>query len=428
MTKVLIIGRPNVGKSSLFNRLIKKKRAVVLNSPGVTRDILKQKTCWWGRNFEVWDSGGWMEKPDSSIFSSVKKKVEQSVREADLIVFVASAHTGLTPEDVSIFKLIHNKKYLLVVNKVDHPTRFEDQIADFWKLKSSFIKTSFEKNEQVDQIVEWIIKNSKDQSRTSDGEKFSILTAGQPNVGKSTLCNKILRARRMVTSPQAHTTVDVVSSDFEFEGKKYIISDTAGVKKQSQGRLNQLAEKKTLDFFYSVDFVLLVIDPLKGFSRQDVRLLSHCLKSHKAFILAVNKWDLMKGESRLQWRKKVASALPFFPHETLVFTSAKTGLGVKQLMRKIDLMIPKILTRIPTSKLNVFFSQVVENHPPPSYGTKNIKFYYLTQTKTKPPGFTVFTNEPKGVPSSYQKFLIRKIQTGWGLKGIPIEMRFVKKT
>lgn len=427
MKKVLIIGRPNVGKSSLFNRLIKKRKALVLNFPGVTRDILKAQTRWWGREFEVWDSGGWIQNSKSSIFSSVKKFIEKAIQKVDLIIFVMDAHTGLHDEDKMIFKLIKNKKYLLVVNKMDHYKN--DQVSEFWKLGSPFITSSFEKNENIHQIVEWIFKNTEKKEEQTKEKKISILVTGQPNVGKSSLCNKILKANRMITSPTAHTTVDVVDEFFKFEGKIYNLLDTTGMRKKSR-RLNdleKLAVARTLKIFKKIDFILLVVDSQKGFSRQDIRILSYCMDQYKSVMLIINKWDLMKEHSKLKWKKKIEESLPFFSDLPLVFVSAKTGLGVHLLMKKVDELIQKIRLSIPTSQLNDFFSQTIQKAPPPLYGTKNIKFYYLTQVKTAPPGFIVFANEPKGVSSSYKKFLIKKIQNKWSLKGIPIEINFVQK-
>lgn len=428
MTKVLIVGRPNVGKSSLFNRLIKQRRSLVLDQPGVTRDIIKGLAHWWGHSFEVWDSGGLMWDTASLVFSAVQEQVQSACQEADLIIFVMDAHLGLHDEDKKIFKWIKNKKYLLVVNKVDHPRSFESQLSEFYVLGSDFIQTAFEKDDNISFIVDWIVKNSK-VSESKEKDKISLLMTGQCNVGKSSLCNLILKKNRMVTSSEAHTTVDVVDEVFQYNKKRYQILDTAGIRRKSKRleNLEKISSAKSLSYFEKTDLILLVIDGQKKFSRQDARLFSYCMEKHKTTILVVNKWDV-SSVSKLEMRKVIRQELRYFPDIPCVFISAKTGEGLGSLMKVISKCVEKNDFRISTSKLNKFFSEVVEKAPAPVYGTKNVKFYYLTQTKKTPPSFIVFTNEPKGVNSSYQKFLVKKIQEKYSLKGIPIQTTFLKKS
>ena len=431
MKKVLLIGRPNVGKSSLFNRLIKQRRALVLDLPGVTRDILKEKAFWWGGEFEVWDSGGLISKTNSVVFSSVKKSVEKAITAVDLIIFITDARAGLNREDQVIFKLIKEKKHLFVVNKVDNKNLLAEAFSEFSKLGEEFIPASFEKEDNVDKIVEWILKNSTQSSKTKKEEKsFSILLAGKSNVGKSSLCNRILSKERVIISPKEHTTVDVVNESFEYEGKKYEILDTAGIRQKSRrsNDLEKLSAAKSLVFFEKAGLILLLISADKGFHRQDLRLISYAMARHKACLLVVNKWDLKKLKStKKDWRRKVLSELPFFPDMEMVFTSAKTGLGVKTLMKKIKEQVQKVQFRVSTSELNRFTSKITQNFPCPLYGTKVVRFYYWTQVKKTPPSFIAFTNEPKGVRPSYKKFLVKQIKKQWSLPGVPVELNFIKK-
>lgn len=425
--KVLIVGRPNVGKSSLFNRLIKQRRSLVLDQPGVTRDIIKGFANWWGHSFEVWDSGG-LQKTSSVIFSAVQNQVQSACKEADLIVFVMDAHLGLHDEDKKIFKWIKNKKHLLVVNKVDHPHFFESRLNEFYTLGSDFIPASFEKDDNISLIVDWIIKNSVD-SKPKEEDKISLLITGQCNVGKSSLCNLMLKKNRMVTSPEAHTTVDVVDEVFQYNKKKYRILDTAGIRRKSRRfeNLEKISSAKSLSYFEKADLILLVIDGQKKFSRQDARLFSYCMEKHKTTLLVMNKWDLSQiGKTKM--REVIRQELRYFPDVPCVFTSAKTGVGLGRLMRVVSECMKKNSFRISTSELNQFFSKVVQQAPAPVYGAKNVKFYYLTQTNKTPPSFIIFTNEPKGVNSSYQKFLVKKIQEKYSLKGIPIQTTFLKKS
>lgn len=428
MTKVLIIGRPNVGKSSLFNRLVKQRRSLVLDQPGVTRDIIKGSAHWWGHSFEVWDSGGLIWNTSSLIFSSVQDRVKEACEQSDLIIFIMDAHLGLHDEDKKIFKWIKDKKYLLVVNKVDHPSSFETQLSEFYILGSDFIQTSFEKDENIALIVDWIIKNSK-TSEPKIEDKTSILITGQSNVGKSSLCNLILRKNRMVTSPEMHTTVDVVDEAFQYNKKKYEILDTAGIRRKSKRleSLEKISSAKSLSYFEKANLILLVIDGQKNFARQDARLFSYCMEKHKTTVLLINKWDLSQI-SKIEMRKKVQQELRYFPDIPSVFISAKTGVGLGKLMKTISECMIKNSFRISTSELNRSFIKIVQQAPTPVYGTRSVKFYYLTQTKKTPPSFIIFTNEPKGVNASYQKFLVKKMQEKYSLKGIPIQMTFLRRS
>ncbi|MDE0152077.1 MAG: ribosome biogenesis GTPase Der [Bdellovibrionales bacterium] len=428
MTKVLIVGRPNVGKSSLFNRLVRQRRSLVLDQPGVTRDIITGEAEWWGHSFEVWDSGGLMWNTSSIIFSAVQDHVQSACDKADLIIFVMDAHLGLHDEDKKIFKWIKDKKHLLVVNKVDHPQSFKSQLSEFYTLGSDFIQTSFEKDENIALIVDWIIENSKN-SKFKKIEKISLLMTGQCNVGKSSLCNLILKKNRMVTSSEMHTTVDVVDEVFQYHGKKYEILDTAGIRRKSKRLedLEKISSAKSLSYFEKSDLILLVMDGQKKFSRQDARLFTYCMEKHKTTILVINKWDISQV-TKIEMRKTIRQQLRYFPDIPCVFISAKTGEGLGILMKTISECVKKNSVRISTSALNKFFIEVVQQAPAPVYGTRNVKFYYLTQTKKTPPSFIIFTNEPKGVNSSYQKFLIKKIQEKYSLKGIPIQTTFLKKS
>ena len=428
MTKVLIVGRPNVGKSSLFNRLVRQRRSLVLDQPGVTRDVIKGAARWWGRSFEVWDSGGLVRKTSSAIFSAVQDQVHRACQKTDLIVFVMDARLGLHDEDKKIFKWIKDKKYLLVVNKVDHPRSFENRLSEFYELGSDFIPVSFEKEDNIALIVDWIIKNSKN-SPLREENKTSLLIAGQCNVGKSSLCNLILQQNRMVASPVAHTTVDVVDEVFQYNKKKYEILDTAGIRKKSKRLedLEKISSVKSLSYFEKADLILLVIDGQKKFSRQSARLFSYCMEKHKTTLLVINKWDLSQI-SKIEMRRAVQKELSYFPEIPCVFTSAKTGMGLGSLMKMVSQCVEKNHFRISTSELNNFFAQVVQQAPAPVYGSKDVKFYYLTQTKKTPPGFVIFTNEPRGVNPAYRKFLVKKIQEKYSLKGIPIQTTFLKKT
>lgn len=429
MKKILIIGRPNVGKSSLFNRLIKKRRALVMNTPGVTRDIIKEKAYWWGTHFEVWDSGGFIFNATQSLSKNINHFVQDSLKKVDCSIMVMDATVGLHEDDKSIFKLIKSKPYLLVVNKIDKVTKSPHLISEFYSLGNSFIESSFERETNIDQIVSWVIEKSTTTEDSTVTPHFSIMLSGQPNVGKSSLFNKIVKKNRSIISPKPHTTVDVVDDFFLYQSQTFEVLDSSGIGKKSKQTMDiqRLASAKTLSYYDKTNFVLLVIDASKKISKQDIRLFSYCLEKNKPSIIVANKWDLAFDTTKVEIRKTIKKALAFYPEIPILFTNALSGLGVPVLIKKILEIKQRSEIQIPTSKLNFFLKNVTQQAPPPVYGTRNIKFFYLTQTKKKPPQFLIFTNHPKGVSSSYKKFLTKKIQNEWNLKGIPIQLVFKKR-
>lgn len=438
MSRVLIVGRPNVGKSSLFNRLIRKRQSLVVNQPGVTRDILKQKTSWWGNNFEVWDSGGlWAE--ESAYGKIINTKVKQAVQESDLILCVMDARSGLLEEDKKTFHLIRKsgKPFFVLINKVDEQKKEELLLSDFYSLGCRLLACAFEKDRGISEVVEWIVNQlSTKQSVPVEEEKSAerLLLIGKTNVGKSTLCNALLKQDRMLTSPVAGTTMDIVSDQFQYGGRLYTLLDTAGKTKSEKDKTQSLADFKTRQNFKSADLILLLVDYLTGPSRQDAQLIHLCMKEHKAVIIVVNKWDLSEEEpenklmgfpfkhKKEEYRKNIQDKFRFYPDLPVVFISALHSSGLGALMKKVEDVCQKLQMRISTSELNQFFTQVIRKSPAPVYGTQNVKLYYLTQTKQTPPSFIAFANYPQGIRDSYHRFLIRQIQDKWNLKGIPIRI------
>ena len=434
MTRVLIVGRPNVGKSSLFNRLVRQRKALVINQPGVTRDILKQKTSWWGRDFEVWDSGGlWSE--EFSWGSLIDGRVQKAVQESDLVLFIMDARSGFLEEDKKTFQMIKKsgKPFLPLVNKVDKQEEEELLLSDFYRLGIGLFPCAFEKDRGVSGVVEWILSHSKENNRV-DGqpgtESVRILLAGKTNVGKSTLCNALLKKDRMLVSAVPGTTTDVVVDRFQHNDQTYTLLDTAG-KLGAGNKIQSLAGFKSRQSFKEADMVLLLIDSFIGPSRADAQLIHSCLEEHKAVVVVVNKWDLTSGSDKNipkeEYRKNVQDKFRFYSDLPVVFTSALHSSGLNSLMKTVNEIYQKLHLRISTSELNRFFTQVIRKAPAPVYGTQDVKFYYLTQTKQLPPSFIAFANYPKGITNSYRRFLIRQMQNKWNLKGIPIRISILPR-
>ena len=438
MKQVLIVGRPNVGKSSLFNKLVRKRKSLVVNKPGVTRDILKAKAAWWGGEFEVWDSGGWKEK-NSDWSLAIDKKVQQAIQQVHCILFVVDAKAGLKSEDKEIFRALkrNKKSFLILVNKVDQEEQKELLLSDFYEWGMDIVACAFESDRGVSEVVEWILKQKHSSSVKNKKETIRLLIAGKVNVGKSSLCNALLKKDRMITSARPGTTADIVEEHFMYNRKRYLLMDTAGLKQHKKKNTTQSKNTESLALFKSeqsfkqTDLVWLLIESVSGPSRQDARLVNLCIAEHKAVIVVVSKWDLIsktgRGMSKLEFKKKIQEQFIFYPDLHIVFTSSLNSVGLNVLMKKSEEIYQKMKCRISTSALNRFFTQVIRKAPAPVYGVDNVKFYYLTQIGDCPPSFIVFANYPVGVKTAYRRFLIRQIQKKWNLKGIPLRLFIVSK-
>lgn len=429
--KVAIIGRPNVGKSTLFNILTDSRKAVVKNQPGVTRDIMVEPINIWGKDIDLIDTGGITESQD--LFSKlIKEQVSDFLFSVDYIIAVMDGRAGLVPEDRDIIKLAKQtgKKILLVINKVDRSHEEDLLKADFYEFGLDIVAASFEQRRGVADVMEWLVKNVPDAPKTTV-EGLRIAIVGKPNVGKSSLCNQILGSHRMLVSDQAGTTIDAVDSPFMFNDKKYILVDTAGLRRQSRREddLEIISAFKSQESIRRADLVILVVDATLGPSEQDAKIMQAILDDHKGVILVANKTDIAQEEIenfKTQFRYQVARIFHFFIDVPLVFTSALKGFGIKDLMAEIENVNAKINFRVSTSELNDFFFEAIRKAPAPVWGTTNVKFYYLTQTYQKPPAFIAFANHPDGVDNSYRRFLIKNLKEKFNLQGTPIRIFCMK--
>lgn len=429
--RVAIIGRPNVGKSTLFNILTRTRKSVVRNEPGVTRDIIIEPTDWWGHEFEVLDTGGLTEATD--IFSQlIKEQVSEILRSVDVLVVVMDGRAGLMPEDRDLIKIAKQTglPMCLVVNKVDQAHKAELVISEFYEFGLDIIPTSFEKREGVDEVVEWIIEHlPENANEVREGVRITII--GKPNVGKSSLCNKLLNEKRMLVSSLAGTTVDAVESQFYYNENPYILVDTAGLRRQSKRKdgVEYLAAHMSKKSIERADIVLLMVDVMDGPTVQDAKLVEKVVENHKPVILVANKVDIAKREMeayRKTFLEKTQEVFHFYNDIPVAFVSAETGSGLDKLFVQIEEVWDKINIKIKTSKLNDFFFKVIRRAPAPVIGTKNVKFYYLTQTHQRPPSFIAFANYPEGVTNSYRRFLTKNIKLQFGLEGIPLRIFCMK--
>ncbi|MCB0384643.1 MAG: ribosome biogenesis GTPase Der [Bdellovibrionales bacterium] len=425
--RVAIIGRPNVGKSTLFNVLTRTRKAVVRNEPGVTRDVQIEQTEWWGSQFEVMDTGGITD--DKEGFSPlIREQVLSVLSHADMVLCVMDGRAGLVPEDRDIIRIAieAGKEFLLVVNKVDRQSDYDLTSAEFFEFGVDVIPASFEKRDNVDRIVEWI-KARLPQAEQDEREGIRISLVGKPNVGKSSLANRLLGEKRMLVSDIAGTTVDAIEAQIEYQGNKYILVDTAGLRRSAKRQdgvefLSAVMSHRSID---QSNIVLLLVDGTLGPTDQDAKVLEYALAKHKGVILVANKSDLGQEEIpeyRKWFRSRIADEFHFFPDIPVEFISAKTGAGLDRLFARIEDVWKKLNFEITTSKLNDFFFRVIRQAPSPVWGTQNVKFYYLVKTQQRPPSFIAFANYPKGVTPAYRRFLAKRIQEEWGLEGIPIRI------
>ena len=436
--KVVIVGRTNVGKSSLFNRLIKKRKSLVINESGITRDLLKDRTTWWGCDFELVDSGGfpeWGAKDELSI--KILEKIKVAIQQADIFLVIVDGKAGLRFEDSQVMKIVRKtgKPFVLFVNKIDRPDQTDLLVAPFFELNPDLLSGSFENNYGVYEIVEWIIAEKKKKGSffkeiSKDQQVTKLFVIGKANSGKSLLCNQILNTDRMIVSSQPGTTLDTVTDFFSHNKEEYSISDNPGARRGNREEREKISFAKSRSELKESDIVLLVLDIQLGPSRQEARLVRLCLDQKKPVILLANKMDLIKKlspEDRKRKIEEIEKIFHFYLDLPIVFISAKTGYHKHRLFEMIESIKQKIQFRVSTSELNNFFTKIIRKAPAPVYGTSDVKFYYINQTHRQPPEFIAFANYPKGVTPAYNRFIVNKIKQKWDLKGIPISFHALEK-
>lgn len=429
--KVAIIGRPNVGKSTLFNIVTETRKAVVKNQAGVTRDIIIEPVEIWGKQFDLIDTGGITEAGD--LFSRlIREQVSEFLHSVDLIVAVMDGRAGLVPEDRDIIKIAKQtgKPFLLVINKVDSVTDEEMAKADFYEFGVDVISASFEQRRGLGDVLEWVTKQIPEhKEEILDGMRIAIV--GKPNVGKSSLSNAILGMNRMLVSDVAGTTIDAVEAPFYVNNKKFYLVDTAGLRRSSRREedLEIISAFKSQEAIRRADVVLLVVDGTIGPTDQDAKIMQAILEDHRGVVLVANKSDLGQKEIpeyKKTFREQVERVFHFYEDVPIVFTSAKMSHGLNDLYDMVEHVSEKLRIKIPTAELNDFFFETIRKAPAPVYGNNNVKFYYLTQTYQVPPAFIAFANHPDGVTTAYRRFLIKNIKQRWGLQGIPIRIFCMK--
>ncbi|BED93026.1 MAG: ribosome biogenesis GTPase Der [Candidatus Paraimprobicoccus trichonymphae] len=430
---VAIIGRPNVGKSTLFNKLIGKRLSIIDDTPGVTRDRLYAECEWRSVKFFLVDTGGLEVNDSDNLFhSEIKNQTKIAISLADVIIFVTEIKTGVVSTDLEIAKILRksNKNIILCVNKLDNTGKLDINLYEFYNLgfgEPLGISSihGHGTGDLLDKIVNYLSKKEMPKEDTENIINVSII--GKPNSGKSSLLNKISGSDRSIVSDIPGTTRDSIDLLINYNSQKYNLIDTAGIRKKS--RVNEKIEKysilRTNLAIERSDVCLLLIDAKENFTEQDSKILGLVLDAGKACVIAINKWDLIEKDNNttLEYEKKLKSDISFMSYVKIVFISAKTGQRVYNLFDFINIAYKFSKTRISTGLLNEFLAQSIVRVPPPTDRGKRLKIYYMTQVSIKPPNFVFFVNKKNLFHFSYQRYLENCLRDSFDLEGTPI--RFI---
>lgn len=426
---VAVVGRPNVGKSTLFNALAGEKISIVKDTPGITRDRIYADIQWLNWNFTLVDTGG--IEPDSKdvILSQMREQAEVAVATADVIIFLVDVKQGLVDADAKVADMLRrsHKPVILVVNKVDSFKKYEADVYEFYNLGIGDPLPISAANrlglgEMLDAVTELF---NKEDLVEEDDDRPRIAIVGKPNVGKSSIINKITGENRVIVSDIAGTTRDAIDTEVVYQDKEYVFIDTAGLRRKNKIKeeLERFMIIRTVSAVERADVVVLVIDAVEGVTEQDAKIAGIAHDRGKGIIVAVNKWDALEKDDKTIYRftEKVRNTLSFMTYAEIVFISAKTGLRLNKLFETIDMVIENQSLRIATGVVNEIVTEAVALQQPPSDKGKRLKIFYTTQVGVKPPTFVIFVNDKELMHFSYVRYLENKIREAFGFKGTSLK-------
>lgn len=426
---VAIVGRPNVGKSTLFNKISGKRIAIVEDTPGITRDRIYADAEWLGRDFTLIDTGGIEPYSKDIILSQMRRQANLAIDTADVILFVVNVRDGMTAADKDIAAMLQKcgKPVILVCNKVDNPGSPPMEVYEFYNLGlGDPMMVSSIHGLGVGDLLDAVLEYFPENNETADDEEIThIAIVGKPNAGKSSLVNRLLGEDRVIVSDIAGTTRDAIDSQLVRNGKKYVLIDTAGMRKR--GKIDENVERysvvRALTSIERADVCVIMIDATEGVTEQDTKIAGYVHDQGKAAVFAVNKWDLIEKETNTMknFKDNLLEGFNFMMYAESIFISAKTGQRVNDLFEMVDLAVEENKKRISTGLLNDVINDAIAMVQPPSDKGKRLKIYYGTQASIKPPTFVLFVNDSDLAHYSYIRYLENKIRAAFGFKGTPIK-------
>lgn len=429
-----VVGRPNVGKSTFFNRIIGERKAIVEDVPGVTRDRIYAETEWNGREFAIIDTGGIEASTDDPILSQMRDQAVVAMDMADLILFMVDGKEGLTTADIEVGAILRRtgKKVILVVNKIDNPSKMPDTIYDFYELGlGEPIPISSANMLNIGDLLDEIVSGFPDKDYEADEENVKLAIIGKPNVGKSSLVNALTKENRVIVSPIAGTTRDSIDTPFSFEGNDFTLIDTAGLRRRSKvyDSIEKFSVIRAIAAIERCDICILMIDAMEGITEQDKKIAGIAHEAGKGMMIVINKWDLVEKETNTMrdYERKVRAELLFASYAPILFTSVLQGRRIYDILRKAAAIQEIRMRRITTGKLNNLIEDAVMMRQPPSDKGKRLKIYYAAQIGVAPPLFSFNINSRELMHFSYARYLENRLREAYDFEGTSVKFVYNEK-
>lgn len=428
---ISIVGRPNVGKSTLFNKLVGKRKAIVQDLPGITRDRNEALCHYRDRQYTLIDTGGLIPDTRETLPEQVSRQSKTAIALSDIVLFLMDVREGITPVDLALHKLLRKsgKPITYVINKIEG--KGKDGLGEFYKLGvSTFYPVSAEHNEGLSDLLDALYPHMSPTEETAADEGPKVVVLGRPNVGKSTLINALLKEDRLVTSEIPGTTRDTIDTWVSFREKKYLFIDTAGIRRRGKIRhgVERFSLSRTNSAIERCDIALLLIDGVEGITELDTKIAGLIIEAGRGLILLINKSDLFEPEGKDRIKHQEEFRFPFMHDLQKEYISALKETGLENIFQKIEEVYKGYTNRVTTGDLNRFFKRVTDSHPPPLHKGRTIHLNYITQAAIRPPTFVLFANAPSGLPEHYLRYIENQLRKSFPFNGVPIRLKLKRKS